>query len=101
MKTRNSYDIKLLYKDLAKLKKSAQQAANKATVYTVEQASAIHMTFDETEVVPYIANEEGNIVISVKNSSPAALEELLSAASIVATETLKQDFIGNMKEAMK
>ena len=101
MKTENNYNTRTLFKDLAKLKKSAQSAAKQAVLTTVEQTAAFQMSFDETEVVPYAVNENGNIVISVTNTNPAALEELVAITGAKAVEILKQDFVSNIKEAMK
>lgn len=101
MKTENSYDTRTFNKDLVKLQQIASKVANKALSRTVEKQSAIEMSFDEAEIIPYTSPEAGTIVISVKNSNPAALDELLAKTSAEATEALKQDFINGMKEAMK
>lgn len=101
MKTENSYDTRTFNKDLVKLQQTASKVASKALSRTVERQSAIEMSFDEAEIIPYTSPEAGTIVISVKNSNPAALDELLAKTSAEATEALKQDFINSMKEAMK
>jgi hypothetical protein len=101
VKTENSYDTRTFNKDLVKLQQIASKVANKAMSRTVEKQSAIEMSLDEAEIIPYASPEAGTIVISVKNSNPAALDELLAKTSAEATEALKQDFINGMKEAMK
>ena len=101
MKTENSYDTRTFNKDLVKLQQTASKVASKALSRTVERQSAIEMSFDEAEIIPYTSPEAGTIVISAKNSNPAALDELLAKTSATATEALKQDFISGMKEAMK
>ncbi len=101
MKTENSYDTRTFNKDLVRLRQTASKVASKALSRTVEKQSAIEMSFDEAEIIPYTSPEAGTIVISVKNSNPAALDELLAKTSAEAAETLIQDFRSGIKEAMK
>ena len=66
----------------------------------IEQQADYKMSFDETETIPYVINERGNIVVSVPNADPIELEELISKMGFAASEELKVHVISGMREAL-
>lgn len=96
-------DTKKIKKDLKELGKSANHAAANAVQVAIRQAGAFYMSFDETESLPYVKDEDGYITVvgpklAAGTDSP---EEVLARQAQVAAAAMQQKVVQGLKEALK
>ncbi len=101
---KNSYSVKQLNKDLAKLKQVTPVIVDKAiqkTLAGTTSENAFTMSFDQVEAIPFGVGNQGTIVVTASTDDPVELNVQLATAADNALKMLKQEISNGMKGVLQ
>lgn len=96
----STVDTRQLKKDAQKLIKATNQIAERVVATTIEQSQTFNFSFDETEVVPFVENADGKIVIATSDPK-VDIEQLLLDTTESALNLADALLTEKMKEILK
>lgn len=100
MTTKNSYSVKKLNKDLAKLKQETAVIVNRAVKTTLEgttSENAFVMSFDQVEAIPFGVDNTGKVVFTASTDDPVELDEQLAVVAAKLLDALENEIKTSMK----
>lgn len=103
-KSKNSYSVKQLNKDLDKLKRSTpavvERAIQKVIAGTASE-DAFTMAFDQVETIPFGVGNRGTLVVTASTDDPVELESQIDLVALKAIDALEQEIRNGMKGVIR